>query len=215
MQPPLPMLLASPEASNAVNYLADMEAAIVARLVAACTPAGAQYPAIDVVAWPDDPESYRLDHPVGAALVVYQGQTARPGNGGLSELQYTWAVRVMCRTLRQASMATDEARAGLGTYQLMQICKLGLQGFKPQPDCDKMVLRKAQFADQREGVWQYDLTFSTDTEEFVPTLCPPGPWIVEGDGVCCATAPLAAQIDPTEAGAAAPTPNAFIQGATP
>ena len=35
MQPPLPMLLASPEAADAVNYLADMEAAIVARLVAA------------------------------------------------------------------------------------------------------------------------------------------------------------------------------------
>ena len=196
------------EITASVNALADMEAAIVRRLAAALTPAGKAHPVVDVQSWPDDPKSYRLSHPVGAALVIYQGFAATPPDGGMQVVTHTFGVRVMARTLRDPNTATAEARAGSGTYQLLQVCNLALNGYVPQAGCDAMQVRRAAFEDYVEGVWHYELTATTQAAQLVPPECVPGPWIYEGPGVCCEQAPPTTRVD--FATPADVSPNPFI-----
>ena len=179
-------------------------------LAAALTPAGKAHPVVDVQSWPDDPKSYRLSHPVGAALVIYQGFAATPPDGGMQVVTHTFGVRVMARTLRDPSAATAEARAGSGTYQLLQVCNLALIGFVPQAGCDAMQVRRAAFEDYVEGVWHYELTATTQAAQLVPPECVPGPWIYEGPGVCCELAPPTIRVDFAD-GQGAVSQNPFIQ----
>ena len=192
-----------------VNAIADMEAALVQRVRQALTPAGAAHPIVDVASWPDKPDSYRVSHPVGAVLVVYQGSAVERAQGQLMPVQHTFALRLLTRTLRHPSTNTDQARAGSGTYQLLMACRLALTGWKPAADCDPMVVLRTGFADYVDGVWHHELTATTDSAWLVPVECPPGPWITEGPGMCCDTAPPLQRVDYAD-GQDAITPNLFI-----
>ena len=195
MNAPMPTLVQAEDTAALVNALAELEGAIVARLKAALTPAGREHPVVDVQSWPDAPQSYRMSHPVGTVLVIYQGFTTRDGHGGLLEVSHSFGVRVLARTLRDASVPSAEARAGTGTYQLLQICRLALLGFVPQAGCDPMQIQRGAFDDYQDGVWHYELTATTRTAWLVPQLCTPGPWAFDGPNACCDTAPPTRRVD--------------------
>lgn len=207
--PALPALVQADEARQLVNALAELERAIVQRLRAALTPAGREHPVVDVQSWPDKPSSYRMSHPVGTVLVIYQGFTTQAGHGGLLEVAHNFGVRVLARTLRDASVPSADARAGTGTYQLLQICRVALLGFVPQEGCDPMLIQRGAFDDYDDGVWHYELTASTRTAWLVPQQCPPGPWAFEGPNACCDTAPPTTRVDFADA-AGQVAPNRFL-----
>jgi len=100
--------------------------------------------------WPEQQREYRLNHPVGAALVGYAGAEyghARDVGLAVQDRDMTIPVLLCFRQLNGPNGAID---------MLDQVRAL-LLGFAP-PDCTKILLQAERFAGEEARLWWYELT---------------------------------------------------------
>jgi phage gp37-like protein len=108
------------------------------------------FPQLKVEAYPDNPESYRLVHPIGALLVRYAGEVSEDTGVQQILVQFersVWNVVVVSRGLRSHT----------GAYPVIDAVKDGLGG--------KIIsggtLRPAgvRFLSEAGGVWYHAVAF--------------------------------------------------------
>ena len=142
------------------NTSEALEQAVIARLQD-------RMPELEVEAFPDDPEAYRLNHPLGALLVRYHGSKFGPLlDAGLMVQERSMALEV---TLVFRSLNGKE-----GVYAYLEAVRLALAGFKP-PAFAKLKPLGEEFLAQDGGEWRYAIDFATTTtviEEGEPEVAP-------------------------------------------
>src|SRR3981189_2544796 len=139
--------------------MATIEAQIVAQL-------RSKISSIEVAHYPAQPETWRLTHRVGAALVIYKG--AQYGDlldtaAVIQERKLEFEVAVMMRDL---GWAVGSAGSGPspGAYSVIESIRALLPGFQI-PGCRKMYPVREKFLkrDKQGGVWTYASTFAVIT----------------------------------------------------
>lgn len=123
----------------------QIEQAIVQRL-------SSPSPGVEVTAFPDSPEAYRMLHQRGALLVAYRGlEAAAPVR--LENVTQTarsrWHVLVLARNLRQHD----------GAYSLLELVRDRLQGWAP-PGGGPMWLVGEDYRAYEDGTWQYEAVYA-------------------------------------------------------
>jgi len=142
------------------NTCEALELAVLARLTA-------RFPGLSVELYPDAPEGYRLDHPVGALLVRYAGSKYGPirdTNILVQERRLGLEVTLVMRSLHGKDGIT-------GTLEQV---RLALAGYAP-PAFGKLVPVSDEFLGEHGGEWRYAIDFVTATtviEEEEPDLSP-------------------------------------------
>jgi hypothetical protein len=153
--------------------IATLEATLVTQL------ANALGNLVEVAHYPDNPDTYRLTHRVGAALVQYVGaEYAPPKEIALivQERTLEFAVVVMMRDLGWA-YGGPPGGTSPGTYQLLEAVRAALAGYRLVPDLAATKLRpiKERFVKREDGIWHYAIHFTTRTlavENYVPPVFP-------------------------------------------
>jgi Gp37 protein len=140
--------------------LATVESAIVVALGRA---AGDQ---LAVEHFPGRPESYRLTHRVGAALVTYRGATygeTRDIGAIIQERKLEFEVTVVMRDLGWA-VGAQAGGASPGGYAILESVRAALTGFQV-PGARKMYPLSEKFLgrDPKGGVWMYAIRFALVT----------------------------------------------------
>ena len=121
----------------------EIEAALVARIAE-------RIPDLHVAAFPDKPESFRMQHPVGAVLVAFGRESySKPRALDLvvQERRIEWDVSVLTRNLR----------THVGAYAVLDALRLALTGWRVE-GAGKLRPVRADFVDQKQGVWTHVLT---------------------------------------------------------
>jgi Gp37 protein len=139
--------------------IATIENAIVAELAAQIT-------SIEVAHYPDRPESYRMSHRVGAALVQYKGASygAQLDTAAIvQERRLEFEVTLMMRDLGW-SYGGDASGPAPGAYAILEAVRAALTGFRV-PGCRKMYPMRERFVerDRQGGVWIYAIAFGLAT----------------------------------------------------
>src|ERR1700674_2416814 len=139
--------------------IATIEAAIVTQL-------RSQISSIEIAHYPAEPETWRLTHRVGAALVIYKG--AQYGDlldtaAVIQERKLEFEVAVMMRDLGW-SVGGDASGPSPGAYSIIESIRATLTGFQI-PGCRKMYPLREKFLkrDKQGGVWTYASTFAVTT----------------------------------------------------
>jgi Gp37 protein len=140
--------------------LATVESAIVAALGRAL---GNQ---LAVEHFPDKPESYRLTHRVGAALVTYRGATygeMRDIGAIIQERRLEFEITVMVRDLGWAVGGQPDGTSP-GAYAILEAVRAALTGFQV-PGARKMYPLSEKFLgrDREGGLWMYAIRFALVT----------------------------------------------------
>ncbi len=157
--------------------IATVENAIVTQLRASV---GAQ---VEVARFPDSPESYRLTHRIGAALVTYRGATygeLRDMGAIIQERQLEFEVNVVVRDLGWA-VGADPGGTSPGGYAILEAIRTALTGFQI-PGARKMFPLRERFIerDRQGGVWIYAITFALVTVAVESSSAPGFPLFVKG-----------------------------------
>jgi hypothetical protein len=124
-----------------------IEAALVVHL-------GALLPTLDVRSFPDRPEHFHSNHPVGAVLVCYRGSAWERPEATDQILQArtpSFEATVLVKNLRDHS----------GAYEVLETLRQGLQGWVPLSGCDPCWIEADGFVHQSEGLWQWRLQVAT------------------------------------------------------
>ena len=139
--------------------IATIEDAIVTQL-------RSQISSIEITHYPDRPETWRLTHRVGAALVMYKG--AQYGDlldtaAVIQERKLEFEISVMMRDLGWA-VGGDAAGPSPGAYAIIESVRRALTGYAV-PGCRKMYPLREKFVkrDKQGGVWTYSSTFALTT----------------------------------------------------
>jgi hypothetical protein len=139
--------------------IATIEDAIVSYLQS-------QINSIEIAHYPDRPETWRLTHRVGAALVMYKG--ARYGDlldtaAIIQERKLEFEISVMTRDLGWA-VGGDPSGTSPGAYAIIESIRIALTGYVI-PGCRKMYPVREKFIkrDKQGGVWTYSSTFALST----------------------------------------------------
>src|SRR5713226_4421932 len=139
--------------------IATIEAAIITQL-------RSQIDSIEIAHYPDRPETWRMTHRVGAALVIYKG--AQYGDlldtaAVIQERKLEFEVAVMMRDLGWAVGAVSSGPSP-GAYAIIESVRAALTGFQI-PGCRKMYPLREKFLkrDKQGGVWTYASTFAVTT----------------------------------------------------
>jgi hypothetical protein len=139
--------------------IATIESAIVTQL-------RAQIHSIEIAHYPDRPETWRMTHRIGTALVIYKG--ADYGNlldtaAVIQERKLEFEVSVMMRDLGWA-VGGDASGPSPGAYSIIESIRAALTGFRI-PGCRKMYPLREKFLkrDKQGGVWTYASTFALTT----------------------------------------------------
>jgi hypothetical protein len=130
------------------NDLASLEAAFVARVKEAL-------PNLEVIPFPDKPETYHFVHDLGAVLVRYHGATFGPQlpvDAIVQEQTANWYLMIYSRNLRDHQ----------GAYDILTTLQRVLTGFKA-PGCDKAYPVSVDFVNQQDGVWVFDAVYQHTT----------------------------------------------------
>jgi len=108
--------------------------------------------------FPNRPEEYQLAHPVGAALVRYNGSTYErptPNRKGqvVSVRRMEWAV-----TLVAINLFDND-----GLYAKIEAVRAGLMGWTPAASSDLSVFYPVRdgFLQEKLGQWWYEIAFET------------------------------------------------------
>lgn len=142
-----------------------------------------QIDAIEVAHFPDKPESYRLVHRVGAALVRYQGAKY----GGMFDITAVvqkrlleFEITLMMRDLGW-SYGGEPGGTSPGAYAMLEAVRAALTGFQI-PGCTKMYPVKERFVerDRQGGVWVYAISFELATAAVEPSTANNFPLFVKG-----------------------------------
>ena len=139
--------------------IATIEDAIVTQL-------RSQISSIEIAHYPDRPETWRMTHRIGAALVMYKG--AEYGElldtaAIIQERKLEFEVSVMMRDLGWA-VGGDAAGPSPGAYAIIEAIRAALTGYQV-PGCRKMYPVREKFIkrDKQGGVWTYSSTFALST----------------------------------------------------
>jgi Gp37 protein len=139
--------------------IATIEDAIVSQLQS-------QINTIEIAHYPDRPETWRLTHRVGAALVMYKG--AQYGelldtSAIIQERKLEFEISVMMRDLGWA-VGGDASGPSPGAYAIIEGIRTALTGYEV-PGCRKMYPVREKFVkrDKQGGVWTYSSTFALST----------------------------------------------------
>ncbi|EEG6275592.1 hypothetical protein G3F95_004827 [Salmonella enterica subsp. enterica] len=116
----------------------------------------ARLPGLHVAYFPDSPDAFTLTHPVGAVLLSYSRSTY-----GTSES--TGAV-VQPQTMRfVATVVLRQLNGRDGAVDVLDSVRQALGGWRPQ-NCQRPVwLVEDTFLGEVQGLWQYALTFATQS----------------------------------------------------
>ncbi len=139
--------------------IATIENAILAQL-------RANINTIEIAHYPDRPETWRMTHRVGAALVIYKGSLygdLLATDAVIQERNLEFDVALMMRDLGW-SVGGDAAGPSPGAYAMIERVRSLLSGFVV-PGCRKMRPVREKFVerDKKGGVWTYALTFAITT----------------------------------------------------
>lgn len=156
--------------------IATIESAIVAQLAA-------QIAGIEIAHYPDRPESYRLTHRVGAALVQYLGSkygAMLDTSAIIQERVMEFGVTVMMRDLGW-SYGAEPSGPSPGAYSVIEAIRAALTGFRI-PGCRLLYPRAERFVerDKQGGVWIYIVTFALSTVAVQPSFAPTFPLFIRG-----------------------------------
>jgi hypothetical protein len=110
---------------------------------------------LEVEAFPDDPEEYRLNHHLGALLVRYHGSKFGP----LLDSDLVVQERVMALEVTLVFRCLNGKE---GVYAYLEAVRLALAGFKP-PAFTKLKPIGEEFISQDGGQWRYAIDFATTT----------------------------------------------------
>ena len=139
--------------------IATIENAIVSQL-------SSQIDSIEIAHYPDRPETWRLTHRVGAALVMYKG--AQYGelldtSAIIQERKLEFEISVMMRDLGWA-VGGDPSGTSPGAYAIIEAIRTALTGYLI-PGCRKMYPMREKFVkrDKQGGVWTYACAFGLST----------------------------------------------------
>lgn len=141
--------------------IASLEAAIVTQLAAALGNV------IEVAHYPNNPDTYRLTHRVGAALVQYVGaEYGAPAEAALmaNERTLEFAVVVVMRDLGWA-YGGPASGTSPGAYQMLEAVRAALAGYRLCPGLAATKLRpiRERFVKREDGIWHYAIHFTTRT----------------------------------------------------
>jgi hypothetical protein len=139
--------------------IATVENAILAQL-------RGQITAIEIGHYPDRPESWRLTHRIGAALVQYKGAEYGPKLDSaaiVQERKFEFEITLIMRDLGW-SVGGEPGGTSPGAYAMIEAVRAALTGFIV-PGCRKMYPVKERFVerDRQGGVWTYALAFALTT----------------------------------------------------
>jgi hypothetical protein len=156
--------------------IATVEAAIVAQLQSALS-------GIEIAHYPDRPESYRMTHRVGAALVMYKGAQygAQLDTAAIvQERRLEFEVTVMMRDLGWSYGGAGDGPSP-GAYAILESIRAALTGFRV-PGCRKMYPVRERFVerDRQGGVWIYAIAFGLATVAVEPSSNASFPLFVKG-----------------------------------
>lgn len=130
---------------NTLPVLDDLVARLRARL-----------PGLHVAYFPDSPDAFTLTHPVGAVLLSYSRSTY-----GTSES--TGAV-VQPHTMRfVATVVLRQLNGRDGAVDVLDSVRQALGGWRPQNCLRPVWLVEDTFLGEVQGLWQYALTFATQS----------------------------------------------------
>lgn len=139
--------------------IATIEDAIVSQL-------RSQINTIEIAHYPDGPETWRLTHRVGAALVMYKG--AQYGelldtSAIIQERKLEFEISVMMRDLGWA-VGGDASGPSPGAYAIIEGIRTALTGYEV-PGCRKMYPVREKFVkrDKQGEVWTYSSIFALST----------------------------------------------------
>ena len=139
--------------------IATIEDAILNRL-------SSQIDSIEIAHYPDRPETWRLTHRVGAALVMYKG--AQYGDlldtaAIIQERKLEFEIAIMMRDLGWA-VGGDLSGPSPGAYAIIEAVRIALTGYRI-PGCRQMYPVREKFVkrDKQGGVWTYASTFALST----------------------------------------------------
>jgi len=159
--------------------IATIEAAIVAQL-------RSQISSIEIAHYPAEPETWRLTHRVGAALVIYKGAqfgALLDTAAVIQERKLEFEVAVMMRDL---GWAVGSAASGPspGAYSIIESVRAALTGFQI-PGCRKMYPLREKFLkrDKQGGVWTYASTFAVVTMALEGSRTDNFPLFIKGVGL--------------------------------
>jgi Gp37 protein len=156
--------------------IATVEAAIVTRLQATVS-------GIEIARYPDSPESYRMTHRVGAALVMYKGAQygAQLDSAAIiQERRLEFEVTVMMRDLGWSYGGASDGPSP-GAYAILESIRAALTGFRV-PGCRKMYPVRERFVerDRQGGVWIYAIAFGLATVAVEPSPADEFPLFITG-----------------------------------
>src|SRR5579883_507865 len=156
--------------------IATIENAILGQLQA-------QIGTIEITHYPDRPETYRLTHRIGAALVRYDGGTYGKliDTGAVVQTRkLRFAIQLLVRDLGW-SVGGDATGAMPGAYALLEGIRSALTGFQIG-GCSKMYPVRERFIerDREGGVWVYESVFALTTAAVEPSTVENFPLFVSG-----------------------------------
>src|SRR5271170_2558111 len=139
--------------------IATIENAIISQL-------SSQISSIEIAHYRDRPESWRLTHRVGAALVMFKGaqySDLLDTAAIIQERKLEFEVSVMMRDLGWA-VGGDPSGTSPGAYSIIESIRIALTGFLIA-GCRKMYPVREKFVkrDKQGGVWTYASTFALST----------------------------------------------------
>jgi hypothetical protein len=156
--------------------IATLETAILAQLQS-------QINQIEIAHYPAEPESYRLTHRIGAALVRYDG-SSYDAPSDVSVIVQTrrlrFAIRLLVRDLGW-SFGGEADGTSPGAYGLMESVRIALTGFQPggctkmHPIADRFVER-----DKQGGIWIYESIYGLTTVAVEPSTADNFPLFIQG-----------------------------------
>lgn len=141
-----------------MDFISPAEDAIIKRLEAKTAKR------VLVQCYPDDPEIYEPTHAIGALLVRYT-------EGNYGDTRDTSLVIQDREMLFEVTLAMWSLRGKQGgIYEFMETVRTGLTGFVP-PNCSKKLTpvsegyvgRSAGLKVKNRRLWQYQITFKTET----------------------------------------------------
>ncbi len=99
--------------------------------------------------FPANPDSYRLNHPVGASLVYHHSSRYTPVSGGVMRRTAVIGVRLYLRNLSSQYVS----------YGYKDDVVNAMNGFCPNEKWTELWVVGDSFVKQESGLWQFDIVF--------------------------------------------------------
>jgi len=142
-----------------------------------------QIQTIEIAHYPDKPETYRMTHRIGAALVRYEGADygrLMDTAAVVQERRLKFEITLMMRDLGWGFGGNPDGTSP-GAYAMIESTRASLSGFRV-PGCGKMYPVREEFVerDKQGGVWIYAIVFALKTAALEPPLPEGFPLFVKG-----------------------------------